>query len=302
MCQGDMMYWHTLGTWFSFNSTNVLLKALAYVTCVQFLQVTYLSVTTYSLTSEQSCRALTQDKVAYNIYVEYCILLYGHLSLSEYPLAVPKWEVSVIYPSVKLSQATDLWAFHLQIFKEPYPHIFGRHLDPTGSTLRHVDTFGQLDLTDQPWRLALTAEIYKAKNPVQDWRIPLLTVRNSCLPNHVWAQRVVLWGEAGRVPTGWMGGSLWDAALERVAKGRFPLEAFGGWDHRCLGCTSSNMRGCSLESFVFSWLTSFLGKKQHFLVFLKRQSTWERELFSSSASIVKPGRRPQNLYACVLVC
>lgn len=60
-CWGETMYWHTLGTGFSFNSTNVLLKALAYITCVYFLQVTYLLVTTSSLTGERSSRAFTQD-------------------------------------------------------------------------------------------------------------------------------------------------------------------------------------------------------------------------------------------------
>lgn len=53
--------------------------------------------------------------------------------------------------------------------------------------------------------------------------------------------------------------------------GRFSPEGSGVSEHRCFSSTSSNMWGRSQENFVFSWLTFFLGKNQHFLVLKKKK-------------------------------
>lgn len=164
LCHGEVVYWHILGTEFSFNSTNVLSEVLADVMRVYFLQVTHLLATIYSLTRERSSRALTQEHAIFNTYIKHCFLLLGHHWHFGYPLACPEWEATVRSPHAELNQATDLWALHPQILQGPDLNLFGRELGPTGQ-IQAPRCLRVLTLPGSwTWRNTLAAEARRAES------------------------------------------------------------------------------------------------------------------------------------------
>lgn len=152
LCHGEVVYWHILGTEFSFNSTNVLSEVLADVMRVYFLQVTHLLATIYSLTRERSSRALTQEHAIFNTYIKHCFLLLGHHWHFGYPLACPEWEATVRSPHAELNQATDLWALQPPdpsgTRSQPLWQRAGPYrTDPGAPVLTCVDSSRQLNMT-----------------------------------------------------------------------------------------------------------------------------------------------------------